>query len=478
MVSCNAIKTFLESASRVSIGRCLPWLNCFLFASALLFGAGALIHFITRPPELSTVSVAVHSHGLPKVFFDQGELAYEQLGDGILSLKRAAPTMQLPDLRTQLIYYGKNGRPDAETEKPLLHFSLSNKDETMTPPDEKLYLIYEGSGSSSRYRFSPKNEKTSLWIEAKPGDNDVEISVAMESEGGERIVEPEAHAQFKLQEKEMNRHTGSNHWDMPGGVRADSTLLVRQKAKWSGGDRFLERHGGNDYAYSIGKQRVDFGEGNEIYSVFVALGDCLVWKDNRWHATPPGKETVGHPLAVVKKLDDRLLNFELWDGEGKGKITLGLLKSSEPWPAQHQNALQGAFKFLGARTLKQSVFEINRERVILSPSDWLLQTSHGWKKLVSSADIDAYVLRKTTGVLFVFEGVSRKDDKQMMTGWLYSPSRHEGQKVELVLNAAEGGKTSPANKGKQEKERVDNAEENGRKKPNREPPKPPTAVVK
>ena len=132
---------------------------------------------------------------------------------------------------------------------------------------------------------------------------------------------------------------------------------------------------------------------------------------------------MNRPLLVVKKVDERLMTFELWDVEGKGKILLNLLKSSEPWAVQNAQTLQHMFKFLGAKTRTQCVFEINRERVILRPSDWLLLTSKGWKKLTTEKEIDNYVKRKLTGTLFVFEGISRKDEKQIMTGTLYSPAR-------------------------------------------------------
>ena len=127
------------------------------------------------------------------------------------------------------------------------------------------------------------------------------------------------------------------------------------------------------------------------------------------------------------------MTFELWDVEGKGKILLNLLKSSEPWAVQNTQTLQHMFKFLGARTRTQCVFEINRERVILRPSDWLLLTPKGWKKIATEEEIDNYVKRKLSGTLFVFEGIMRKDEHQIMIGTLYSPTRHECQSIELAL---------------------------------------------
>jgi hypothetical protein len=131
----------------------------------------------------------------------------------------------------------------------------------------------------------------------------------------------------------------------------------------------------------------------------------------------------------IKKIDDRLMSFELWDAEGKNKITLNLLKSTEGWVPQNIQA----FKFVGARTRTQFVFEINKERILLSPQDWLLLIDNNWKKLTTPEEIDAYVERKTIGPLFVFDGVEKKDDKQVMQGTLFNSTRTDTQSVEIPM---------------------------------------------
>lgn len=419
--------------SPAMIDRWLSWLNCTLLGCALLFGVAGVVYWLKQPDEITCGNLRSKQCGLPKGAFELADQAYQQAGESLLALQQAPPTMQLPDLRTQLIYYGKNGRPDAQSQHTLLHFSLNgnNKSVVSIPPEEKLYLAYDRKSVPGRYNFSPNNEKTSLWIEGTLVENEVQVRVTMENDKGDYISEPEAFAQFRLAEKEFMRYGGMT-WEI-GTFRVDGTLLARQRARWYGMDRFLERHGGEDFKDIEGKQRIDFGENDELYSVFVKTGDCLIWNVNRWKVVMPGEESLHHPLLVVKKIDERLMTFELWDVEGKGKILLNLLKSSEPWAVQNAQTLQHMFKFLGARTRTQCVFEINRERVILRPSDWLLLTPKGWKKLATEEEIDNYVKRKLSGTLFVFEGITRKDERQVMTGTLYSPARHECQSIELAL---------------------------------------------
>src|SRR5262249_15243613 len=155
------------------------------------------------------------------------------------------------------------------------------------------------------------------------------------------------------------------------------------------------------------------------YSVYIQVGDTLVWDNDRWEVATPGEDTLGKPLMVVKKVDERLITFEVWDPEGKSKVMLNLLKSNEPPPAA--NILQ-AFKYVGSRTRSQFVFELNKHRVMLSPQDWLLQTDKGWKKLTTHDEIDAYVEGRTPGLLFVFDGVEKRDDRQLLVGTLFNKS--------------------------------------------------------
>lgn len=363
--------------------------------------------------------------------------AYQAISGSLLSLQTSPPSVQLPDLRQQLIYYGRNGRPDAQASRVLLHFSIGgNKSMMSIHSGERLYLLYDKKTTPHHYVFSPNNAEASLWVEGTPHENEVLVKVTMKNEKGELVNEPEALAQFKLQEREFVRTSGMI-WEI-GGARVDGTLLARQKARWFGPDKFLERHGGSDFAHVANKQRVDFNDGDDAYFVFVGIGDSLIWDGTRWKNIMPGEESAKHPLLVLKKVDDRLMTWELWDVEGKGKVLMNVLKSTEPWMQQNAQSIVQQFKFIGARTRTQWVFEINRERMLVSPGDWLLYTTinRGWRKLSSEEDIDNYVKRKLQGPLFVFDGMTWQEGRQVMKGTLYNSSRSDSQSVEIPIQAA------------------------------------------
>lgn len=391
---------------------------------------GAFSFFMLRPSAIHPIEVVHEKESLPNHAFAMQPEDYTAIREPFVRLQYVAPTIQLPDLRTFLVYSGKNGRPDAQLEKPVLHFSFNGqKNVVSTPASQPLYIVYD-KGSAQKYSFSPYNAETPLWIEAVVQGSDAVVTLKMKNEVGEIISNPAAFGQFKLPEKEYTRLAGGS-WEI-GKWRVDPTLLSRQRARWFGQDLFLEKHGGEEYRQFKERQRVDFGENEEAYSIYVKVGDSLIWNGERWKVLEPGDKSLGLPLMVVKKVDERLMSLELWDIEGKGKIPLNLLKSVDHFAPQQ---LTQDFKFVGARTKSQFVFEVRDERMLLKPQDWILLTDEGWQKLATVEDIDDFVERKLTGTLFILNEVVSKEDKQMIMGTLFNPTRTDMQMVELAMQS-------------------------------------------
>ncbi|KIC75212.1 hypothetical protein DB42_AK00120 [Neochlamydia sp. EPS4] len=403
----------------------------------------ALAYRWTRPLEIPVNTLTDIKRNLPRSCYSQTQEAYDAIRHSILQLKHFPITLQLPDLRKHLIYYGTNDRPDAKEALPLLHFAFNgNPSVSSISPAEKMYISYNRQANPSQYVFNPDNLPTPLWLQATANDQDASVKVNMIDDKGQIIQEPCSYAEFTLPKKEYVRtHVP---WEI-GKWRVDGSLLARQKARWYGTDRFLEDHGGSEHSLNMGKQRLDFGEGEGVYSLFVGLGDTLIWKEDQWKLVKPGMDSLGYPLLVIKKIDDRLMQLELWDIEGRSKIALNLLKSSEPW--MPQNALQN-FKFLGSHTHSQFVFEISKKRILLKPKDWLILTSSGWKKLSKPQEVDDYVSRKLVGILFIFGGIERKNEQQLLVGTLYNSSRSEAKPLELPITSAFLGRRKAEGKEK------------------------------
>ena len=302
-------------------------LNYLAAAVILLLLLAAAYFWWMRETRFSSEEFALRKPAVPKGEFAHTQEEYNAIGGTAFQLNFSPLSAQLPDLRKALVFYGRNGRPDAKPENPMLFFAFTgNRAPISIFPNQRVYVAYDRSQNPPQYVFSEHNAPTPLWIEASAQGNAAYIRVGMDTPEGKTIHEPAAYAEFTLPEKEYLR-SGGVVWEL-GKLRVDGTLLSRQKARWYGVDKFLERHGGAEFAFAQNKQRVDFGEGNSLYSVFIGIGDCLIWneKEGRWQQVVPGVDSIHYPLMCVKKIEDRVMGLELWDLDGKGKITLNLIK--------------------------------------------------------------------------------------------------------------------------------------------------------
>lgn len=438
--------------------RWLPYLNAALVAILICLG----MFFFLRAPEESdilTIHPRIERTELPKSSFSEPE-DYD-LSSGPFSLNWVPPLMQLPDLRGELQFFGQNGRPDAAWGKTSFHLGLKSSGEMRSVREkERLYLVYQGDfggffdripyrepvstsetplwgdiSTTSRkgsYVFSPDNQPTPLWLEVSSGStNAISLYVKMLDEKGGLVKSPQDLRQITLSAQEFPK-SQTVGWEL-GGYRVDSTLLVRQKARWIGSDLFLEMHGGDEYAYTAGREKIDFLDGDTTYSCFLGLGDYLVWKDEHWKTPAPGENTEGLPILCVKKIDDKIMNLELWDGLGRSKTALSLIRVKD-----HNRSpdLAQEFKFVGAKTWAQFIVECrNGGRLTLKPNDWLVLTQEGWKKLDSPEQVDQYVDGSLMGPLFVLDKMTKQNGRQVLVGHLFNLSRTEVEEVELEASS-------------------------------------------
>ena len=133
------------------------WLNGVNLALAaivagLIFGAAGL--FIARPSTPVPETLPQQQIVLPKNAFRLPENAYQTTTSPALALSFSPLNAQLPDLRKQLIFYGKNSRPDAQDERQPLYFAFNgNKTPTPLAPGQRLYILYDKYLNPPQYLF-------------------------------------------------------------------------------------------------------------------------------------------------------------------------------------------------------------------------------------------------------------------------------------------------------------------------------------
>ncbi|MCH9608559.1 MAG: hypothetical protein S4CHLAM45_11370 [Chlamydiales bacterium] len=425
--------------------RLIPFINltiAALFAVTIL-GIG---FYVNKDAPIADFAPLVEDSSFPDNPFQiEGEV---ELDKGPFALSWVAPHMLLPNLHSEVIYHGLSQRPDFSSSKPIFHLSTAGNDEIFPVKEgSPFYLSYQGEASSSQGNF-PQNatfnghphsmgryvhtdHSAPLWLEMFPqeGGRKLEVRVHMLDENGDLVSKPKENQTFTLFATPLPKER--NGWEL-GGHRVDSTLLIRQKARWIGVDQFLDLHGGEEFAPLKKHHRIDFLQDEEIYSCFVKAGDALIWKDGRWKAPSSEETTLDYPLLVVKKIDPKVIAFELWDREGKNKHSLNLIRARDLGGIPD---LEQEFRFVGAKTWAQFIVESGGERFILKPHDWLVLTGDGWVKLDSPEKIDDYVNQKIIGPLLVLDKMNKQGGKQLLVGHLFNASRTEMQPIELTATS-------------------------------------------
>lgn len=403
-------------------------INSVLIGAIAFMGLVSLFILLIRPTNIPVSEAPPLTKPMPPSGFAQSAEAYDNIDETFLKLDVIPPSLQLPNLRSKLAYFGPMGRPDLSGGDTSLHFGVTKtKDQASIAPDKNLYILYDRKRSPPGYIFSPDNKPTFLWLTAEPKEKSALVKVRIRNHEGEIVASPPENAEFTLKEKPLTRFGSRTKWEI-GKWRVDGTLLARQRARWYGQDQFLEQHGGEEYREIAQKQRIDFGKDPDKYSIYLALGDIAVWNGKRWEVVQPGPDSLGKPLLHLKKVEARLVSFDLWNEEGKRRVSLNLLKSKEQWSSKR---LEKDFDFISARTRTQYIFEIKKNRVILRPHDWLLKIGKEWQKLTTEKEIDAYVNRELIGSLFIFNGMTDTEGGQALTATLYNTSRTESKTIEL-----------------------------------------------
>lgn len=361
----------------------------------------------------------------PKNPFRISEEAYRSFGDGAVFLEPPTPRLVLPHLDDEIVYLGVNQRPDRKEETFYLSLSKSGEIKRCMA-DQKIYLNF----SDCAYHFSPDNQQSALWIEPfSPQADRIKLKVSMRDFEGNIVKEPTTAHILSLQIAQDGK---SKSFEL-GGHRVDGSFLLRQHARLIGPDRFLEIHGGTEHAEVNSRERLDFADGSRSYFCFVKDGDFLIWKEGRWNTPEVNDQTENYPLLVVKKIEEKTVYFEVWDQTGTTGVPIHLVRVRcvEAFPD-----IASEFRFVGAKTWSQFIFECRGSRLLLRSDDWLLLTPEGWKKIATCEEIDDYVNRKLFGPLLVVGKMTKKGGKEVLLGNVFSVSRTEVK--ELCLS--EGSK--------------------------------------
>lgn len=356
--------------------------------------------------------------------------AYHAIGEPFLYLAKNPLKTKFPDLRSILVSYGVNCRPDSPKEESQLLISIRG---TLPPTavriGQKVYLKYDSRPSVHRWVISENNSETPIWFEPEVMENQIVVRVKVKDGQGKLVEDPLDLSYFTLPEIALPPTNNSNYSWQIGLDTVDNTLLTKQKAKWYGRDLFLQTYGGEEYAFTNERERIEFQNEGDSYAIFAKEGDIFVYEGSGWKSVTAGPESQGKPLLQVKKVTEHVISSIVWDPEGKHKMPLDLPKSQE----LAQNTPAPDIKLLGARTRQDWVAEIAGKRTLLRTDDWLLWQGGKCERLTSNAQVDNYLAGTLKGELIVLAGTQKIDNELCLVGERFSESRTKSTPLRIAL---------------------------------------------
>ncbi len=92
----------------------LYWINVSLSGVIILLISFVVGSYLTRSTEIPLAELVPKTLKLPRGNFAGKNEDYIAIGPPLLHLNFVPPSLQLPDLRNHLTYFGRNDRPDAD----------------------------------------------------------------------------------------------------------------------------------------------------------------------------------------------------------------------------------------------------------------------------------------------------------------------------------------------------------------------------
>ncbi|MBS0654280.1 MAG: hypothetical protein JSR46_00755 [Verrucomicrobia bacterium] len=420
----------------------LRYLNIFLLICLTsLLGVAIYTSLDSSTVDLPAEKILKPTH-LPRSFAPKSaDLA--ELDTPFLQLATRSNSPQLPDLRAVIVYYGANHRPDSAQDNSSIYIGLRGGQSSIAVnPHTPIYLNYTGKASHNRWAFSKKNSPTPIWITLEPSEKEARVSAYMKDKDGLAIDHPPEFASFTVNQTRQTAYPqGGANWQI-GEFRVDGSLLGKYKAVWHGQDLFLRYFGGDEFAYTYGRERIEFKHLDAPYHCFVQPGTCLIFEEGRWQVVEPGADTRNKSLLVVQNVTERTILFDLWDPEGKNKIAMQLHKT----PTPHFSAEKFPLKLAGARSKKDWIAQIGNVRILVGVDDWLLFYNGMWQKITGLEQLDNYVKGQIRGPLIVIEGTEKNGNEVNLVARVFDESRTQELPLKVSLSKSW---VSPAAKKRQ-----------------------------
>ena len=349
---------------------------------------------------------------------------FEMIGSGALAASSRFKTCPLPDLAKEVVFLGKNTRPDATASDLFVSFGLQGSGQSIKlVSGQKGYLAYM-EDRESELAFSP--DPTPFWIRpylSETGEAFIDFGLCFLA--GSQQEPTEEKKDFKL-ETLLGKE---------GGFERDASfqkaVSCLKKGLFLDPDCLFRSHGGKEYQKLKDHKRLELDCEGVPSLVHLRQGDYLVWENGRWANVELGKKSQSYVLARVKGESSHRLDLEIWSSDGTETALVSLEKrSASPFL---NPSMGNIFSCLRQRTASRVSCRIGSKAAILKVGDWVFQSPSGWRVIKSLKEVNDILEFRSKGLLFVFDGIERSDGRALFLGTLFNPTRTQVENVKIPI---------------------------------------------
>ena len=355
----------------------------------------------------------------------------KELSSASFALHTNSTHTAVPDLRSQILYYGSLLRPDSEEKSPLLHLTFRGDNEQIfVRANTPLYLRYDqGKNQWKKVEKSPLK----LTFQQKNTTLEVSVELLLPSEKENQGAHPSS--TFSITETPSPTSNTANEWVVDG-VPITAHVLEKMNARWCGQDAFLNALSNDDRKKEC--QRIIFDGPDGPYTLWLKEGSCCVLEEGSWHAVEMGQKSQGKTLLYVKAITDTTMTIEIWNPDGSAVISISLNKQ-----VPIKTGSTPSISLIGARSRDAWIASIDSQRILLKTDDWLLCSDGSIEKIESQEQLEAYLHGEKEGTLLAFSGIERVGSERSLTGVMIDPSRTASTPLSISLFHSWNQKENP-----------------------------------
>jgi hypothetical protein len=216
---------------------------------------------------------------------------------------------------------------------------------------------------------------------------------------------------------------------------------VLKKAKLIEPDLLIQMYGGK--SFDLYKKRFRLTIENNISPTYLEQGDVFFIESG--NIVKIKKFLKDKVIYKVEGVEEKSLKLKIWtkDGLQTSMVTIPISRPLLPVT----NLLED-MKKIQKRSDNSVTCLLDGRNVILRQGDWVLIQKGKFKNLRNTDEINQYLGCFLKGELFIFDGIKKIENKEVLLGHLFNEDRSSFKKIEIILSEKKNNKNITKNSKK------------------------------